>query len=99
MEQEHAAAVHLDSELHHVACTDVGFTIGTAVVLPMLQVRVLYAVSCAFAAPCHDSKVLFWGRVLTATGPWEATRHRGKRCLSAVGQVPPRSASDDLLNC
>ena len=39
MEQVHAAVVHLESQLHLAACMDVGFTIGTAVVLPMLQVR------------------------------------------------------------
>ena len=38
IEQVHAAAVHLDSQLHLVACINAGFTIGTAVVLPMLQV-------------------------------------------------------------
>ena len=38
MEQVHAAVVHLDSQLQLVACVDIGFTIGTECVLPMLQV-------------------------------------------------------------
>eukprot|EP00891_Asterochloris_glomerata_P006799 jgi/Astpho2/6799/fgenesh1_pg.00103_%23_24_t len=37
MEQVHAAVVHLDSQLHLVACFDIGFAVGTNSVLPLLQ--------------------------------------------------------------
>ena len=38
MEQVHAAVVHLDSQMHLMACFNVEITIGTQCVLPMLQV-------------------------------------------------------------
>ena len=39
MEQVGAAIVHLNSQLQLVVCFDYGFSAGTAVALPMLQVR------------------------------------------------------------
>lgn len=68
MEQVHAAVVHLDSQLQLVASVDFGFTLGTAIVLPILQARSADGARCTCAASVQHTRALINRHNLLATG-------------------------------
>ncbi len=61
MEQVHAAVVHLDSQLQLVASVDFGFTLGTAIVLPILQARSADGARCTCTALINRHNLLATG--------------------------------------
>ena len=71
MEQVHVALVHLNSQMHLVACFDLGINVGLECVLPVLQVGreclVLQAGVVLLQFQCTEAVI--GGHEPMATGP------------------------------